>query len=60
MAQVDQSQGSARDLESTDAQGESADAPRRKRGSEGPRRRTGAISEQARPEETTKGQHGKC
>jgi hypothetical protein len=43
---MDQSQGWARNPESTDAQEEGADAPRRQKGSEGHRQQTAAMSEE--------------
>jgi hypothetical protein len=42
-----------------DAQGESVNAQQRQKGSEGPRWRTAAISEEMRPEEATTRKHGK-
>jgi hypothetical protein len=43
-----------------DTQGESADAPRRHKESEGPKRQMAALYEEMRPEEATTGKHGKC
>jgi hypothetical protein len=44
--EVDQSQRWARDLESTDTQGDNADAPWRQKGSEGPKLVTAALTEE--------------
>jgi hypothetical protein len=43
-----------------DTQTESADALRRQKGTEEPRRWTATISEKMRHEETTTGKHSKC